>query len=111
LFRKNWVLCLAFTRSPSNTDSEVARLVQKVVKKSTGGKFECEQVVSTVIADVAAIGVSTNMGIKEREACGMHQGDKLGASATGKLLRTKNKVVVNPFDEGMHLDLLFAPDE
>ena len=30
----------------------------------------------------------------------MHQGDKVGLSAIGKLIRSKNRVAVNPFPEG-----------
>eukprot|EP00966_Prymnesium_polylepis_P229455 5309543-Prymnesium_polylepis.1 len=33
----------------------------------------------------------------------MHDGDKLGRSATGSLVRTKDKVAVNPFPEGEKL--------
>ena len=33
----------------------------------------------------------------------MHQGDKLGLSAVGLLVRSKNKVIVNPFHAGVDL--------
>ncbi len=33
----------------------------------------------------------------------MHDGDKIGQSAVGGLIRTKNKVAVNPFPEGQEL--------
>ena len=110
-FRQNWVICLSFSRSPSNTDPEVARLVQRVVRERTGGKFDFDNVVATCIADVAAIGVAAHLGLEEKEGCGMHQGDKLGASATGKLLRSKNRTVINPFPSGMHVVWLLAPNE
>lgn len=31
----------------------------------------------------------------------MHEGDKVGLSAIGKLTRSKNRVIVNPFVEGV----------
>ena len=43
--------------------------------------------------------VSEKLGMDHTEVCGMHDGDKLGQSAVGALVRTKNKVVVNPFPE------------
>ena len=33
--------------------------------------------------------------------CNMHDGDKLGQSAVGELVRSRNKVKVNPFPEGV----------
>ena len=33
----------------------------------------------------------------------MHDGDKLGQAATGKLTRSKNKKIINPFVEGVEL--------
>ncbi len=48
-------------------------------------------------------GVSRELGMEETEVCGMHDGDKLGQSAVGALVRSKNKQVVNPFPEGQHL--------
>ena len=43
---------------------------------------------------------SEKLGMHHTKVCGMHDGDKLGQSAGGALVRTKNKVVVNPFPEG-----------
>ena len=50
-----------------------------------------------MIADQADIGVSKQLEIDEIEACGMHDGDKIGKADTGKLMRSKNKRVANPF--------------
>jgi len=42
------------------------------------------------------------LGLDE-EVCGMHDGDKIGQSAVGGLIRSKNKVQINPFQEGQEL--------
>ena len=49
-----------------------------------------------------AKGVSAQLGLDE-EVCGMHDGDKIGQSVVGGLVRTRNKVPVNPFPEGQEL--------
>ena len=50
-----------------------------------------------------SVGVSAEVGLEETEVCGMHDGDKIGLSAVGDLVRTKNKAPVNPFPEGQKL--------
>jgi len=49
-----------------------------------------------------AKGVSAQLGLDE-EVCGMYDGDKIGQFVVGGLIRTKNKVPVNPFPEGQEL--------
>jgi hypothetical protein len=41
--------------------------------------------------------------MEEQETCEMHEVDKLGRVAVGGLVRTKNKVAVNPFAAGVAL--------
>ncbi len=48
-------------------------------------------------------GVSDELGMAEKEVCGMHDADKLGQSAVGALVRSKHKVAVNPFPQGQAL--------
>jgi len=55
-----------------------------------------------VVADRAAKGVARELMLKE-EVCGMHDGDKLGQSATGALVRSRRHIPVNPFLEGSTL--------
>lgn len=54
------------------------------------------------MSDFAALGVATHMG-HERHGCLMHNEMKVSLSLLGKLVRTRNKVVVNPFPEGMQI--------
>ena len=56
-------------------------------------------VMNNSMQDQAAFGVGTQLGV-DSEVCGMHSPNKLSESAIGLLVRTKNKVAVNPFPEG-----------
>ena len=54
-------------------------------------------------------GVSQELLLEEVEVCGMHDGDKIGQSAFGALVRTKNKNSVNPFPRGQaHIKKAYA---
>ena len=54
-------------------------------------------------SDRAAKGVAGELDMQEEEVCEMHDTEKLGQSATGGLVRTRKKVAVNPFPEGVDL--------
>ena len=56
-----------------------------------------------MVSDSADLGVSSAAGIEERESCDMHDGDKVGQCVTCRLVRSRAKVVVNPFFEGVFL--------
>ena len=43
------------------------------------------------------------MELDEREACGMHDGDKLKQAATGNIICYKNNILANPFPSGVDL--------
>jgi fructose-1,6-bisphosphatase/sedoheptulose 1,7-bisphosphatase-like protein len=47
--------------------------------------------------------VANILEIEEDEACMMHDGDKVGAAATGKLTRSRQGAVVNPCESGREL--------
>ncbi|KAI9346567.1 hypothetical protein BDR26DRAFT_112210 [Obelidium mucronatum] len=99
-WRKNHVVSIGFTASAVNTDSIVSEMLQAVFKERTGLEFQ--ETVSSMMQDRCALGVSNQCDIEE-EACLMHDGDKLGRSAVGALTRSRNKIVVNPFPEGVDL--------
>ena len=46
---------------------------------------------------------SIEAGKEEVEVCGMHDGDKVGASSLGDLVRRKNGAVVNLFLQGQFI--------
>ena len=56
-----------------------------------------------MVSDSANLGVSSASGIEERESCDMHYGYKVGQCATGRLVRSRSKFIVNPFVEVVSL--------
>mmetsp|Transcript_35623 Transcript_35623/g.87622 ORF Transcript_35623/g.87622 Transcript_35623/m.87622 type:complete len:467 (-) Transcript_35623:497-1897(-) len=56
-------------------------------------------VIARMIQDGAALSVARLLEFED-EVCGMHSGDKIGQSAVGCLVRTRNRRAVNPFPEG-----------
>jgi len=74
--------------------------VNQTLLKNSGLRFD--DIVSSVIQDMAAKGVSAQLSIGE-EVCGMHAGYKIGQSIVGGLVRTRNKTSINPFPEGQVL--------
>ena len=57
---------------------------------------------NAAIQDGAALGVARALGVEDN-VCLMHDNDKVGSSAVGNLVRTKNKKEINPFPEGQDL--------
>jgi len=51
--------------------------------------------------DCVALSVAKEIGISKTKACDMHDGDKIGQSAIGELIRTKNKV---PFETNCSIE-------
>ena len=97
---QNFVICFDFSRSKHNKDVEVAELSKIEFKNVTGYDFAA--IFGTTIADRAARGVGVALD-HESEVCSMHDGDKLGQSASGALTRSKNHVIINPFPECVKL--------
>jgi hypothetical protein len=56
-----------------------------------------------MVSNCAAINISKEFGLDLHEGCNMHDGDKVGQSATGALTNSTGKVEVNPFPEGVEL--------
>ena len=105
---RNFVICFGFPRSKHNKDVEVAELA--VIQFMSMSGYAFEYVFGSTIADRAAKGVASYLN-HEEEVCGMHDGDKLGQSATGALTRSKNHTIVNPFPEAVkHADVQCAQD-
>jgi len=96
-WRRNLVVCIGFERCADGRDVAVAEKFRETLLTNSGHRFD--DIVCTVIQDRAAKGVSGHLGLDE-EVCGMHDGDKIGQSALGGLVRSKNKTPVNPFPEG-----------
>jgi len=99
---KNLVITIALKKSSKNADQDVANLWRNVMEERCGG-FTFEDMVGRMRSDRAAKGVAGKLEMGEEEVCEMHDTDKLGQSATGGLVRTRMKVAVNPFPEGVEL--------
>ena len=127
----NHVVCIGFQPSFDNTDESVAEALKIQVKTVTG--LDMDVIVGTSMQDRAAkgrthmlhpvtspygkyvnfrclieCGFIVNTGVSafldvEEEVCKMHDGDKVGRSAIGELVRTRNRMPVNPFPEGAQL--------
>ena len=63
----------------------------------------CSQFFSLVVSDAAAVGVSSRAGMKERETCDMHYGDKVGQSANIRLVQSRRNIELNSFPEWVSL--------
>ena len=100
LWRENFVVCFGLTQLSSSTTDDVASTIKSVLLARSG--FQCDDLVGAGISDRAARSVQRILDLEE-EVCGMHDGDKLGQSATGGLVRTKNKKAVNPFPAGVEV--------
>ena len=99
---KNLVVTVALKKSSKNTDADIANLWKEVMGERCGG-LEFEDIVGRMRSDRAAKGVAGALEMEEEEVCEMHDTEKLGRSATGGLVRTRNKVAINPFPEGVEL--------
>ena len=99
---RNLVVTIALKKSSTNRDPDVANLWKEVMDERCGG-LQFEEVVGRMRSDRAAKGVAGVLEMEEEEVCEMHDTEKLGRSATGGLVRTRNKVAINPFPEGVDL--------
>ena len=63
--------------------------------------MELTSIIGAAVQDRAALTVPEYIGLDEAEACDMHDGDKIGRSAIGELVRSNKKVAVNPFNNGV----------
>lgn len=95
----NLVITIGLIRSLHNKDKDVSEIWQDTMKARTG--YTLDEIVARMRSDRAAKGVAGELDFEEEEVCEMHDTDKLGKVATGALVRSKNKVVVNPFPEGV----------
>ena len=95
----NIVVCLGFVRSTDGTNEGVKNLLEDCCLRSTGQSLR--SLCSLMVSDQAAFGVSSAAGMDERESCDMHDGDKVGQSATGRLIRYRKNNPVNPFPSGV----------
>ena len=87
-FRHNDVITLSFRKHLSYEADKAAELAEE----GHNEHFELDftHMFSSSAQDLAASAVSKELNTEKLE-CGMHQGDKVGASAVGELPRSKGK--------------------
>ena len=88
-FRHDNVIVLSFRKLVSYESNKVAGLAEEVCHEYF--ELEFQHTFSSSAQDLAASTVSKELKVEKVE-CGMHQGDKVGASTVGKLNRSKDKV-------------------
>ena len=81
-------------RVENDSNEAAASLMNGTSKNVTG--HDCESLCHSTTADRAAMGMAQLFG-HDRDPCGMHDSDKVAKSAIGDLVRTKDKVQINPF--------------
>jgi len=84
----------------SSTADDVTALAREVTVDMIGKQFD--HLFGLVIQDGAATKVAKDLGFGE-EVCDMHNGDKVGASAIGELVRKRSGIIINAFDTGTDL--------
>ena len=101
-FECNHVVALGFKKVRDSRTVTVSELGESLVKSRTN--FDFKLIVSSSVQDAAAKSVAKAWDL-EVETCDMHDGDKLGASAIGRLVRKDGRTnVINPFPEGQELE-------
>ena len=66
-------------------------------------RYSLQSIFLLVVSDASAVGVLLAAGMEERETCDMHDGEKVGQSVTGRLLRYWKNIELNQFPEGVSL--------
>ena len=98
-WRRNHAITIGFVRCHDGRAEGVANLIKELLHERLDRKLN--DVANLMVSDGAAKKVAEYCEIDEVETCMMHDGDKIGQSATGKLVRSIETVVVNPFDKGL----------
>ena len=101
-WKKNLVVTIGLKKSSKNADADIAHLWKETMDERCGG-LKFDDIMGRMRSDRAAKGVAGVLEFEEEEVCEMHDTEKLGRSATGGLVRTRNKVAINPFSAGVDL--------
>lgn len=94
----NWTLCMGFKPCKSGKAPDMKVQCENVWASSKVTRADF----GSKIQDFADLAVARQLGFDE-EGCQMHCGDKTGSWAVGKLTKSKGKVPVEPFPEGVAL--------
>ena len=100
-FEQNYVVAIAFVKVLQSRSEDVVTLLRKEILDLTSR--ELEDLVGLAVQDAAATKVARDLDL-EVETCDMHDGDKIGTSAIGSLVRKDGRGgVINDFGPGREL--------
>jgi hypothetical protein len=104
---QNWHIGIGFQRSLGSDASDVAAKITKCAHRvSSSARWDSvhrkdpDKLYRCGIADFAALGVTRLMEL-HTDGCSMHNDDKVFRWGTGDLKKSKNKIPVEPFDDGV----------
>jgi len=102
LLQRNHAICLGMRRLKGGTHEQ--NVDSEAIEFCTQCAFgmSTKQIAHSRIADRAVKSISKSFELS-KDLCGMHNVDKVGKSATGRLTRSEDKKVINPFPEGVLL--------
>ena len=80
LWEVNFVVAIGFVELQSSTAENVATTFRKTFQDRFG--FDFGTIFGSSVQDRAALSVSDELGMDEKHACMMHDGDKIGKSAS-----------------------------
>ena len=83
-WQNNNFVCLRFVRSRDGKNQGVKSLLEDCCVTNTGYSFQ--SICLLIVSDAAAVDVSSTAGTEERYTCDMHDGDRVGQSATVRLV-------------------------
>jgi len=100
LLQRNHPICLGMWCLKGGTHEQNVEAIEFCTERAFG--MSTKQIAHSRIADSADKGISKLFELSE-DVCGMYNVDKVGQSATGRLTRSKDKKVINPFPEDVLL--------
>jgi hypothetical protein len=99
IFRgESYTLAFAFKQLREHHAGVVSAAFTSAFEARTS--ISCAAAFWAMISDLAALAVASELDIEDVQKCKLHQGGKVGDCAMGLLVKTRNKVVLNPFPEG-----------
>ena len=93
-------MAIAFTPSKDGKATKIYEIFTSLMIEHTG--FEPKDIWSPCVDDDAAQKVAVLESVEAR-VCLMYNGNKVGESAVGEIIRKETKVAIKPFPEGNNI--------
>ena len=94
-------MCLGFFWSRDGTNQGANSLLEYFCVTNTG--YSLQSIFSLMVSDAEAVGIVLAACMEERETCDMNDGEKVGQSATVRIVLSQRNVELNPFHAGVSL--------